>query len=673
MSDMNQPNLAGTFWRLFQQANSFRETCGGAHDLRTSCARQMLATQDEVGERAEVELPDNMARPTPYCGCDPEVGQSCDVCETILPGVCTINQTMDWCKQHDVFDGLAHMLAMVKISDYTAAAESFYAPVGNKPAELKANPVVEVPEAEMQTAAGVFYEYIQKFLDDNQVTIDEIPAAFNLGAMNDLVDELSRTAKEQLQQEIQEGLDKAEGMMESAFNRADLMSDYLKVIDDTSHAPIGVLWYDHSSLQKDFKAGSGGLKTVYELQPNSQRVDPQKIWFTPDWTEDHSGRAVFTTRQLSAGDLLRIREYVPTPSRANIDDLLENNECGYRMYSAHLFYDTMTTEDGLYDILVGRGMFMADELTEAGLTLPNGKDKMHQAEVWYAGGEVLHAQLIPDYIDNYGVYTTNFRTFGNNIWGISLYDFVIPFAKMYEGAIRGIDSSVAKTSGSIISMDVGVIENPESYITRNPKTGTYEMDLSGDTIIQFDSTDAMVSPNWKGVPIQINQLPTDLPNLAPAIEIALQQIEIISGIPRIISTGNPDSSAVRTDSSYRTAHRSASKKIASLLKRSKDRVLTKIIMAFYRTLVDSGLLKGMPIDVEPELLMDERLTNDVQSAQSAGLILQDLAPFMDRIPATTVNSIINGYIRNVHGVQYDVIPGANPVGNETPAQQTGDI
>ena len=674
MSTYNdEPNLAGTVWQLFLQANSFRETCGGAHDLRAASARQLLLTQGDVGETAEVELPDHMARATPYCGCDSDADESCDVCEAILPTVCSVNDSMDWCKQNDPFDSLAHKLTIVKVGDYTAAAGAFYRPVGNKPAELKANPVVDIPEAEMATAAGVFYEYVQKFLDDNQVTVDEIPVAFNLSAMNDLVDNLSRTAREQLQQEIQEGLNKAEDKLETSFGRAKLMKEYLKVIYDTAHNPIGALWFDPSYLSTDYKATSSGLSKVVELQPIAKRIDPTRIWFTPDWTEDHTGRAVFTTKQMSAGDLLRIRDYVPDKLKANISTLLEENEMGYRMYSTHLFYDSMTTDDGLYDILIGRGMFTSDDLREFGVELRDTKDTMHQAEVWYANGTVLHAKLLPCYINSYGVFTTNFRNFGNSIWGISLYDFVNPFARMYEGAIRGVDSSVAKTSGSIISMDVGVIDEPETFLARNPKTGQYEMDLSGDTIIQFDSTDAMVSPNWKGVPIQIDQLPSDLPNLIPTINLVMQQIEVISGIPSIISTGNPDSSAVRTDGSYRTAHRSASKKIASLLDKAKDRILYEVIMSFYRTLVDDGLLKGMPVDVEPELLMDERLQNDVESSQGLGMVLQDIAPFMDRIPADTVNNIVNQYVRTAHGLDYDVIPGTNPIGNVTPAQETGQL
>ena len=163
-----------------------------------------------------------------------------------------------------------------------------------------------------------------------------------------------------------------------------------------------------------------------------------------------------------------------------------------------------------------------------------------------------------------------------------------------------------------------------------------------------------------------------MPNLIPAINLALDQIEVISGIPRIITTGTPDSSAVRTDGSYRTAYRSASKKIAGLVKRGKDRVLRPAIDAFYLHELDSGLLKDTPVDTMPELLMDERLSGDIQS-ENAGQMLNDIGPFIDRVPEATVNGIINQHFRSTYGVDYDIVPGVNPIGNVTPAQNTGEL
>lgn len=665
-------NLGGTVWRLFLDANNYRETCGGAHDLRSSTARLMLATQNEVGERAETELPDGMGRPEPWCSCDRETGESCDACEPILPEVCTINEAMAWCKKHDPFDGLAHKLTTVKVGDFTAAANSYYAPVGNKPARLKANPVADVPDEELVTAASVLFDYIQKFLDDNQVTVDEIPEAFNLGSINDLVDNLERTARERLEQEIQEGLHKAEDHMSVVFNRARLMNEYLKMLDDITHSPIGVMWYDPDYLSTTFKAGSKGLRTSYELLPTARRVEPQRAWFTPDWKKDKCGRAVFTTRQLTKGDLLRIRQHVPDKLKPNISELVEEHQFGYRMYSTQLFFDTMTADDGLYDVLICRGTFLNEELEEVGVKLPSGLDDMQQAEVWYANGMVVHAKILPKYIENLGVYTTNFRNMGESIWGVSLYDFVNPFAKLYEGAIRAVDTSVAKSAGSIISLDVGVIEEPESILQRNTD-GTYSLDLSGDTIIKFDSSDAMISPNWRGVPIQIDQLPSDLNEMVPAIALALEQMELISGIPSIISSGTPNSSAVRTNDSYRTAYRSASKQIASLLKNSKENTLIPLLVSFYRTLVDDGLLSHMAKDIYPELLLDERLAGDIESAQASGAALEAVIPFVDRISDETLNGLLNRYMRSVYDLDFDVAPGSNPIGGATPAQQTGSI
>ena len=670
---MDELPIASTLWTLFLRANSFRETSGGAHDLRTSSARQLLNSQSDVGEVSSVKLPDDAGVPEPWCGCGE--AQSCDICEAPLKTVCAVNDTINWCTQHNPFDGLGHKLSMVKVSDYTDAADSYYAPVGNRPAKLKANPVNEedVTAEDMQEAAATFYAYIQDYLDQNEVTVDEIPIAFNFVALADLVDQLSDTAVAELQDRLNRGLNKAEDRLEAVFNRTRLMQEYIQVLDDTAHNPIGVLWFDEAAMVCTTKAGKSGVQINYDLRPTVNRVDPCKVWFTPDWTINREGRAVFTCRQYTAADVTRATDAMPSKLKSAAKKLIDDNPHGYRMRSAQLFTDGMPVDDGLYDVLVCRGTFSVDELKDVGLTSEDKMEHMPYAELWYSNGEVIFAKLLPAYLKGLGVYTTSFRTFGDSIWGISLYDFVHPFARLYEGAVKGVDTSVGKSTGSIISLDIGVIDNPDSFITKNPATGAYEIDLSGDNVIKFDSTDAAVSPNWKGVPLQIDQMPTDLPNLIPAINLALQQIEIISGIPSILTTGSPQSSAVRTDGAYDTAHETASKKVKSLLKRPKERVLMPVIMAFYLTLVDKGLLKGLPVDTDPELLMDERLTNHRRASRNFGQILNDLAPFADRVPVETMNDLINQYVTQAYDLDDDVIEGGNPVDRSQPAQAPGSV
>ena len=149
-----------------------------------------------------------------------------------------------------------------------------------------------------------------------------------------------------------------------------------------------------------------------------------------------------------------------------------------------------------------------------------------------------------------------------------------------------------------------------------------------------------------------------------------QQIEVITGIPSILSTGTPDSSAVRTDGSYRTAFRAANAKIASIIRRARDSVLIPAVKFFYYSLIESGELKGFPIEAYPEVLADKRLELEKTNARNMAGILSDLGPYAQMLPPDRVAGIINQFGRELYGLNYDLVPGVNPIGNTSQSQLT---
>lgn len=656
-----QNSLAPEVWRLFLQAKNARTLFNPA--LRKYAAKATAEQVESEQSWAEFEKKAgecNLDVPEPDCGCGDS--ESCDVCEAPDQDVCTIKDSVDLCKKRNVFDGLTALLTLVKSADYTAAVENYYAPVGNKPMELKAPDVTEASDSELEEAADTFFSSIQQFLDANQVKITELPQAFNFDAMTDMVDQLEGLALDQLREETQDGLNHAEDVLESLFGEIRLMIEYMKVLRDPEDSPIGVLWCHHNAPVYTLKANKSSVKKTRQMRPTAERIDPCYFWATPDWTEDIEGRALFRMISKTSGDLEQLKSIAPEKLRSNINELLEHE--GHRMYSAHLFVDDMDMQNGKYDVLICRGSFHRDMLKASGVDIKSD-ETMIAAEVWYAKGMVINAEQLPDYAERMGVYTTYFRNQGNSIWGISLHDFIEPFARLYEGTIKRIDTSVAKSVGSIVMADTGVMPDFEKHLKQDAE-GNYMIDFTSDMVFEFDSTEAGMSPNFKGVPIHVTRLPHDLDKLFPVLNTIFQQIEIITGIPSILSTGNPDSSAVRTDDSYKTAFRAANAKIASIIRRSRDNVLMPATRFFYHSLINDGLLKGFPIEAYPEILFDKRLELEISNARNMAGVLTDFGPYAQMLPQEKVAGLLNKIARDAYGFEDDLIEGVNPVGGATP-------
>lgn len=658
-------SLALEVWNLFLKSKNSRKFI--EPELRQYSARSAYESEfssiEKSWEKIEADAKKiciNIEKPSCDCG----EHESCDLCTIPDQDVCTVKDTVDFCKKRDVFDGLSTLITLVKAADYTAAVESYYAPVGNKPMELKAPAIVDPSDTDLQEAADTFYDYIERFLSENQVKITELADAMNLESLPDAADQLRNVAINQLQLEEQEGLEVAEKLLERLFGQVGLMDEYLKVIKDTEDSPIGILWCNSHDFVRSLKVSSESVRLTRSIKPSVERIDPCYFWATPDWTSHQAGRAVFRLVKKTSGDLEYLKDNTPTALKENIANLLKDS--GHKNFSAHLFVDDMELDSGTYDILICRGYFDKSQISKVGVKI-SSDERMVPAEVWYAKGMIIYAEQLPDYFEKLGVFTTYFRNKGDSIWGISLHDFIRPFAKMYEGTIKVIDRSVAKSVGSIVSIDTGVIPDFTSALKRNPD-GTYEIDFTSDTVLPFDSTEAGLSPNFKGVPIHVTKLPHDLNELFPVLNMIFQQIEVITGIPSILSTGTPDSSAVRTDGSYRTAFRAANAKIASIIRRARDSVLIPAVEFFYYSLIENGELKNFPIEAYPEVLADKRLELEKTNARNMAGILSDLGPYAQMLPPDRVAGIINQFGRELYGLNYDLVPGVNPIGNASQPQ-----
>lgn len=652
--------LEGEVQSLFNQAISSRFTSGVTSDLRVGYVRSSL---DDNNTFPEIKADENCG-----CECSEEQGESCELCDKPLEDVCTLSDTVDWCKKHSYLTGISHLLETTKKHEYYALLEEAYAPVGDRPFKLKARNKAVTPDEDIEQSGTEFYEFLENFLEQNQVRVHQIPDAFNLETLSQVGDELVAAADKQADDKLRQSIRTNEEVIHRVFKRSQYMKEYIQVKKDTADHRIGVMWLDDNVLLKTDKIVGGKLTFEYHTQCDANRIDPRYFWATPDYKLHTVGQAVFTLRQYSSGDIARWKGTNDILDE-NITEYLEDNEVGFTMYEACLFEDDRLLRDGKYDVLVSRGRYTREGVEALGLPVPTiyKDENMIPCELRYSGGLLLHARVMQCIDEHLGVYTTVFKRKGDNLFGYSLHDFIHPFAKFYEGIIKGIDKSASKVTGSLIQMDTGVIDDPTKYFSQDDK-GEVALDLSDDMIVEFDSTEAMMSPNFKGVPIHISKLPSDTNQLIPLIGIVYQQIDKITGIPTLLTDGSNVSSALRTTDIYNAAYAASAKTTRSLLREGEVRILQPSINFIFKAKALSGDIDEFLIEADPEILLSDTLTTEFNTDRQLIQHLSEIGSFASLLPADKLAgfqdrfaALLNHVGHESFNLEEDLVSGVNPL------------
>ena len=647
--------LEGELWSWFIKARSARFIQGATSQLR----RGSIQTQTEHPE-LPIELPEGLGVPDSNCGCDPEnSNQSCSECEPMLDDVCA-DAFSGECEKQGVFDSIAQLLTQVKLHDFTAGVVDVYSRVGNRPHSLKNKNDTQLLDKELNASAQAFYAQLQSFLDDNEVKIDEIDTLFDFDSLAEIRDRLIGVVQQDANDKADALLGKYSDALENVFADTNFIDEYIAAVSDTRHYPLGVLWCDGHSLIKNRVIKAGKLRAKFNVVSTAKRIDPRYFWATDDWTKSKSGTMCFRLVRVSTGDVVRMKSDQTVAVQENITEFLSINTDGSRLYAAGLFTDDYAfSSTGTHDVLIARGMFCRQSLEQYGVSIPAemGDESHIRAEVHYAGAMVLRILIIPYVMDDYGVYTTVFRENGESIWGLSLISFVWPFAKMYEGIIKHIDESVENSVGAIVSLDVGVLTNPEQIMVTNEKTGQVEVDLHGTTIITFDSTNALGSPNFKGIPIHVTNLPSDLDSLIPTLGVVFQQLEVLTGVVSAGGGVQPSASAIRSADMVNLVYERASRPMKAILRYSESNMLRPAIQFFLDMLMIRSSGIGLSIDLHPIILLSAELTREANQDAAAWGDVERLATGDVRgvIPNQTIADQYNVLGRKL-GYTKDIVP-----------------
>lgn len=663
-------DLKGEVYKLFREAISVRNLTGVTYDLRVGYIREAIETGDEHPFFTTTQ--EQCAT-----GCDENPNVECEDPDD-LADMCSMEDLAKQYQEISPFRSVANLLTTVKKYDYISLVENAYAPIGNKPFKFKAGKEPVLSKEQIERSATVFYQFLENFLESNEVRINEIKDSFNLDTLGEVTEALADTVEEETINTIQESINSNEIVLEKIFNRTNFMNKYIEIIKDTTDFPIGVMWIDDKALKKEkYVSNDGKLKFRYTIQCEANRVDPYYFWATEDHRINEVGRAVFRLTQFTRGELEQWKEKEVTGSAKitkSLNKFLTAYEEGYKMYEAMLFTDHKELNAGMYDVVVSRGQFSVEQIKDLNIEIPKiySQESHVPCEIYFAGNELLRVRVMECVDERMGVYTTLFRRRGDSIFGYSLHEFIYPFAKLYAGAVEAVDLSVGKSIGSIIQIDTAVIKDPEKLLKKN-EAGEVTLDLSDDIIIEFDSGTGFISPNFKGVPVTIDQLPSDLAKLLPVVQFCLDQIEVVSGIPNLLISGENVSSALRTTSNFNAAFASSAKVIKSLLRESETRILRPSIKFIFESKAASGEMKDFLIEVEPEILLSDTLTRERNDDQELLQGVQTLSQFSNIIPQDKIAGLVNTVGREVYNLDDDLIPGVGALKTSTPSTPTQSI
>ena len=590
-------------------------------------------------------------------------GESCGICH---------NQTKTYsvidCEECDD-DGakrLEDLLIATTISNYIHSANEAYGQDKDLKFELKSSGKDDIPSDILDDAASLFFEMIEQLISESGVRIHELDHFFSAEQATVMLEEFAKEARNQFDVRTEKSLKIIRSIIEKKIKKNKVKDLFISAIKDTAYYPIAVLWYDDVAMTKDqYITKSGKADVKYNIGENITRIEPYNFWFTPDWDIDNQGEYCFVKRRFNQEQIIDLYNRMDNPKlKKNISSMLNlvgdhHNIIGTFLFNDKIFY----REDG-YDILICRGKFDKADLKEAGVDVGNKvKGDFALCDAWYSGDRVINIIVHEPYYQDLGVYVTTFReNKAITQWGMSLYDFVKPFAAMYAGSLSKFDFSIIKQNVSIVSIDVGMIDNPDQFFQKDEMTGEYVLDLSEDVMIPFDSSKAQIlNPNSKGKPIFVDKLDNNLVDLTNAINFILDMLEYITNIPRVMQTGVPESSAIRTDEMYNAAYHNATKPVRGILRNSENKLVSGIIKRFFDKIVIAGTDKFDIYELQPYILTTEQLPS--VSAERNKMIdnLMLMLNTGEMLPPEKVSMLINRLGKEL-GIEEKLIPNVGALG-----------
>lgn len=664
-------DLAAELNKLLLTSISARDSCGATHDIQLAYLRE--------NEKKDASWPNGMpeyrVEQDADCGCPCKEDETCDLCDPDLTSICTADEVIEKCIDNSPYDKLSRLLSLNKANDFIALVEHAYASIGNKPFNLKSNSDIDITDDQIEKIAKDLNTLIENYITQNDVRTVDIPVAFNFENINDMIDALRKEAIDDTFKKNQVALGESEDVIERIFNRTNFMQEYIEVIKDTAEYPIGILWIDDAAVKKTKKIAGSRVKIEYKIQSSVERVSPAYCWFTPDHRLSNTGRAVFRLKRFSRGTIKRWAEMDVSGSdklTKNINEFLNRYDEGGIIPQTLLFRNTHPLVDIDYDVIIARGRFTKEYVKSLDVKIPNimQYDSYIPCEIYFSGNYVLRVNVMNVIDDRLGVYTTVFRRNGDSLFGYSVYDFTKPFADLYKNTVDAIDRGVGKSVGMIIQVDRGVIRDAEKYFVRD-ENGNIVLDISEDNIIEFDSTEAAFqSPNFKGFPVTITDIPSNLDKLIPMLSLVIQELERITNIPAMLTNGSNISSALRTTSNFNAAFAASNKIVQALLRESENRVLEPSIKYIFDMELLAGNFPSQLLELEPEILLSDTLTRDNNDKAEIYQHLSMLLPLAERIPAERFDAFINTFGREVLNLDEDLIPNVGVLRTQPPAEQT---
>jgi hypothetical protein len=534
----------------------------------------------------------------------------------------------------DIYIGLTNLKARgakAWITDILANTE-------DQPWTIRATPKPDLPDEATEAVRQKLVEEIARY-----------GLTFNL---QDRASHLLAVAQKHTDAVAAASAERMEAIIRDRMVEAGWRNTFDQFVDDLVTYPTAILRGPSATLQTELRWVGSRLVPVRRMLYKMVRVDPFRLYPSPNSVCPNSGAYIIERVDLSADELAACMD-LPFFDAAAIRSVFAKFPSGK---SEHLSTqtavdmanrtkaDTHAPSDGVYQTLVYYGKVKGDLLLEHNVV---GVDpqRVYESEVWTCGDIVLRAMLNPHPLGRRPFFSCSFEPVAGSFWGKSLPILLRDVQRLANAAARSLVRNMSYSAGPIGEVDYERLATSETNVEEVTPYRIYR--VSAD---RFSSTP---SPAFR---FQI--VPSVADQLLRIYEYYAKMADDISGIPAYV-LGNPQvAGAGRTLGGLSLLMGNAAKGVKNVIASIDKHVIEPVVKAYWTLEMIYGTDASAKGDSQVVARGASGLLQRELSQARAVEVLNMLTPYAQAglVPPAGLQVVIRDVLKSLGYSADDIVP-----------------
>lgn len=413
-------------------------------------------------------------------------------------------------------------------------------------------------------------------------------------------------------------------------------------VHDLAVYPCGILRGPVVKREPRLRWNSNMMETVNALTYKMVRVDPFKIYPSPNSICPNSGAYIIERMPMTPSDLMDCID-LPFFNEAAIRKVFVQFPSGFRemltMDTVEDIYnrtrtDTVDAVDYRYEVLAYYGKVPGELLLCAGVTNVDPQ-RMYEAEVWVCADYVLRAILSPSPLGKRPFQVGSFEKIPGNFWGCSLAARIRDIQRIANSSARSLVRNMAFSSGPIGEYDQTRLINEERIDEITPfRLFAVEPDKYAQT----------PSPA-----IRFQIVPSVADQLLRVYEFFSQKADDTSGIPAYVMGAPGVAGAGRTLGGLSMLMGNAAKGVKQVISGVDKYVIEPVVTSFYNMEMLFGTDPSVKADAQVKARGSAGLLQRELSQTRAVEVLQMLTPYLQLgvVPPEGIKVVVRDMLKGL--------------------------